>query len=98
MQIDIRAKQRNTDDANVFEDPYKRVFGVRDDNNEAHRWPGLAGETLRILMDRWRGDKEFDLVTPPEINDNSHQTGPNSARATIDVELERIAWDFDTSV
>lgn len=100
MQIDIRAKRRNIDRddlSNVFEDAYERMFGVRDNNNEGNRWPGLVGETLRILMDNWRGDKEFDLITPPEINDNSHQTGPNSARAVIDVELERVAWAFDTS-
>lgn len=97
MQLDIRAKDRNTDANNVFEDPYKRLFDERDENNEAYRWPGVAGEAQRVIFDVYRGHKEFDLVTPPEVEDLSGQTGPNSARATISVELERISYPFDTS-
>lgn len=97
MQLAFRAQTRNTPDG-VHDDAFKRMFGTRDANNEAYRWPGLVGEAQRVIMSVYRGHKEFDKITPPRIDDLSDQTGPNQARAEMGVDLEQIAVNFDTSV
>lgn len=96
MQLAFRTQTRNTPDG-VHDDAFKRMFGTRDENNEAHRWPGLVGEAQRVILSVYRGHREFDKITPPRIDDLSDQTGPNQARAEIGVDLEQIAVDFDTS-
>lgn len=98
ITVAVRAAERaNAGQADhltgVHGDPYKRMFGTRDENNEAYRWPGITGEVLRILFSVYRGHKEFDKITPPTVDDLSDQTGPNNARAEITVDLEQIAVD-----
>lgn len=97
MQLAFRAQRRDTPDG-VHDDPFKRMFGTRDGNNEAHRWPGIVGEAQRIVLSVYQGHKEFDKITPPRIDDLSDQTGPNEARAEMGVDTERISFAFDTGV
>lgn len=95
MTVEIRAMDRANVPDNVRDDPYKRVFGGRDQNNEAYRWSGISGEVLRILFSVYRGHKEFQKITPPTVDDLSDQTGPNHARAEIGVDLEQLASSTD---
>lgn len=69
----------------------ERLWGNRDDNNDAESFGGLAGETLRCIEEEdWRA-KEFDLVHATEANDLSGQYGGAVWVGIVHVELDQRA-------
>lgn len=76
-----------------------RMFGYRDEETlESERLGGLTGETRRIFQTVRRGSKEFDLITTPEVNDVSNQTGKNHYQAVVTGRFRQIADEINSEI
>jgi len=67
------------------------VFGVRDDNNDDEDYGGLVGEVERILDEIRKGDKEFDRVLSPEVQDVSNLADAGTWRGEVECSLDILA-------
>jgi len=100
VAIELRTTDRIEEGWNV--DGRHRLYGKRGGgtlgDNEAGRWPGLTGETKRIIRDNRRGFAEFDLVgTDLRVRDQSDLGGAGYYRADVIVPLTNLADPIDTS-
>lgn len=66
--------------------------------NEAPRWGGLVGETLRVLKSVRGGDEEFCIIDTNEADDLSGQMGGQIWRSVVNVRLESRSSTIDTSI
>lgn len=69
----------------------ERFEGARDANNDAEDWGGLYGEVKRILQERRKGHKEYDIVVSADWNDISGNFPKNYWRGSWEVKLEEVA-------
>jgi hypothetical protein len=73
----------------------ERLNGVRDSNNVAERYGGLAGEVERIVDGVRTGDKEFDLIEGHTFNDISAQMGSGTWRGVFEIDLDQRVTEID---
>lgn len=75
----------------------ERLWGHRDENNDAERYGGLVGETRRVFHSIRDRHKEYDIVKGHEANDLSSEYGGRWV-ASFEVELDTRAATIDPSV
>lgn len=100
VTVELRTADRRVNDQQV-EGRY-RLYGERGagslGDNESGRWPGLAGETQRIIFDNRKGFAEFDIVGHElRVQDQSDKTGVGHYRADVYIPLKNLASSIDTS-
>jgi len=96
VSLDIRSTDKNRPNQHrAIGGPGRvRMFGFRDESTlEGEAMGGLTGETRRILQTIRRGTHEWDLVTTPEVNGISNQTGQGHYRAVLTLEMKEIAGE-----
>jgi hypothetical protein len=101
VTIELRTADRRINGTKI--NGRHRLYGERGaeslNANESGRWPGLVGETQRILLDNRKGFAEFDLAgTDLRVQDQSDLTGVNHYRVDMVVPLTNLADSIDTSV
>lgn len=99
VTVELRSTNRNRSDGYV--DGQVRMFGERGAGslgaNESGRWPGLTGETKRVLTEESHRYKEFDVFAVGlRVKNNSDMMGPNSWRADVTVPLKELR-ELDTT-
>lgn len=92
VNVDIRTVNKNRPRYNqAIGSPGRvRMFGYRDEQTlEAEDNGGLVGEASRVFKEQRRGDREFDLVEEPEVNDITNQTGVGHYRAVMTLRFDQ---------
>lgn len=97
VDVDIRTKGWPGDDR-----PGRiALYGERGagdlDDNEAPRWGGLVGETMRAVRTVRKGDQEFNLIFNTSADDLSSQMGGQVWRAMVQIRPEVRSTTIDTS-